>query len=107
MTLADFQKDAYIIAYFHAVVKADNKNFVFKYKSCIMSQRAGRGVRLVYGTALEKRWAISIVGSNSTLSARLWRGAGDCYFTMLRNIPAATAVPITPAMFGPIACIRR
>ena len=33
---------------------------------------------MVYGAALEKRWAISLVGSNPTLSARLmercWSG---------------------------------
>ena len=31
------------------------------------------------------------------------------YFTpkIAMNVPAATAVPITPATFGPIACIRR
>ena len=26
---------------------------------------------------------------------------------MVKNIPAAMAVPITPATFGPMACIRR
>jgi hypothetical protein len=34
---------------------------------------------VVDGAALEKRWAMSLVGSNPTLSARLflfWRGAG-------------------------------
>ncbi len=33
---------------------------------------------MVDGAALEKRWAMSLVGSNPTLSARfyLWRGAG-------------------------------
>jgi hypothetical protein len=35
-----------------------------------------RGDRVVDGAALEKRWAISLVGSNPTLSAILWRGAG-------------------------------
>ncbi len=31
---------------------------------------AWRGVRVVDGAALEKRWAMSLVGSNPTLSAR-------------------------------------
>jgi hypothetical protein len=31
---------------------------------------AWRGVRVVDGAALEKRWALSLVGSNPTLSAR-------------------------------------
>ena len=29
------------------------------------------------------------------------------YPSMLRRIPAATAEPITPATFGPIACINK
>ena len=44
-----------------------------------------RGVRVVYGAALEKRWAISLVGSNPTLSARLWRGAGVDYQARLES----------------------
>ena len=38
---------------------------------------ARRGVRVVDGAALEKRWAMSLVGSNPTLSAsleRCWSG---------------------------------
>ena len=39
--------------------------------------RLRRGDRVVDGAALEKRWAISLVGSNPTLSAiTIWRGAG-------------------------------
>ena len=29
------------------------------------------------------------------------------YPNMPKNMPAATAVPITPAMFGPMACINK
>ena len=33
--------------------------------------------------------------------------SGWCYPNMLSRIPAATAEPMTPATFGPMACMRR
>ncbi len=45
-----------------------------------------RGDRVDDGAALEKRWAISLVGSNPTLSAVLfWRGAGVDYQARLES----------------------
>ena len=41
------------------------------------------------------------------VSFLLIKAFGSHYCRMLSRTPAATAEPITPATFGPIACIKR
>ena len=64
------------------------------------SNNAGRSVHN-HGESEQKRSSI-IFRSRISFYFR-----GNCYFNIASIVPAATAVPITPATFGPIACIKR
>ena len=82
------------------------KGLIFdKRRSCRQKQKFFRKYVKCNCTKKTKRGATDASLSFDCL--RLWVAVVIFYFKNANNTPAATAEPITPATFGPIACINK
>ena len=82
------------------------KGLIFdKRRSCRQKQKFFQKIQKCNCTKKTKRGATDASLSFDCL--RLWVAVVIFYFKNANNTPAATAEPITPATFGPIACINK
>lgn len=85
---------------FAILISSLNYFFIFKFKGSLE-------LRLRFVLYMPITASIALTGFLNVLEHSDVDGENLDYFNTLMNIPAATAVPITPATFGPIACIKR